>query len=213
MTVYNEDTSAYITGLFAVEDEILAHIRQQTPARGLPDIGITPEEGLFLHLLVRACGARLALEIGTLGGYSGVWITRALAPSGKLITLEKSEAHAAVAREHFELAGIRDGVEIRQGDAHQLLPGLIQKAPFDFIFIDADKPGYLAYYEWSIEHVRPGGVIAAHNALWGGAVVGDHHGEGIDLMREFNQTVAQDPRVTSTIYPAGDGTLVAVRLA
>jgi predicted O-methyltransferase YrrM len=213
MTVYNENTSAYISALFAAEDEVLAHIRQQTPARGLPDIGITPEEGRFLHLLVRGCHAGLALEIGTLGGYSGVWITRGLAPGGKLITLEKSGAHAAVAREHFDLAGLSEQVEIRQGEAHQLLPGLRQKAPFDFIFIDADKPGYLAYYEWSVEHVRTGGVIAAHNALWGGAVAGDHHGEGIDLMREFNQTVAQDPRVTSTIFPAGDGTLVAVRLA
>jgi predicted O-methyltransferase YrrM len=212
MSIYNESISSYITQLFVKEDEIQRFIRQSTPEKGLPDIGITPEEGGFLHLLVRICRAKLALEIGTLGGYSGIWIARALDPGGKLITIEKSARHAEVAREHFQLAGVSDRVEMHQGNAQQLLPGFARLAPFDFIFIDADKPGYPAYYEWSVNNLRPAGVIAVHNALWGGAVVNPIGGEAVNLAKSFNERVANDPRVSSTIYPAGDGMLLAVKL-
>jgi caffeoyl-CoA O-methyltransferase len=212
MTVYNAAISEYIRDLFAQEDEALRFIRQNTPERGLPDISITAEEGRFLSLLVHACQARIVLEIGTLGGYSGTWIARALPPGGKLITLEKSGLHAQVAEEHFQRAGVSDRVEIRVGDAHQLLSKLNPQAPFDMIFIDAEKPGYPEYYAWALDHVRRGGLITAHNALWGGAVIGEHSGEGINYVREFNLLVARDERVASTIYPAGDGTLVAVKL-
>lgn len=213
MTVYNDETRNYITNLFAVEDEVLWEIRKLTVEKGLPDIGITPEEGKFIHLLVRACGAYTALEIGALGGYSGVWIARALSPGGHLFSLEKSGKHASVARSHFSMAGVDDRVTVVAGDAHQLLPAMSKKAPFDFVFIDAEKSGYMAYYEWAVANLRPGGVIAAHNVLWGGAVAQEYSGEAIDLMKQFNRFVASDTRVASSIYPAGDGTLVAVRLA
>ncbi len=212
MTVYNDATGEYIEGLFGVEDEVLRRIRKETPEKGLPAISIKPEEGRFLQLLVRACGTVKALEIGTLGGYSGSWIARGLAPGGRLITLEKEAAHAAVAQTHFEAAGVADRVEIIVGDAHALLPSLAGEAPFDFVFIDAEKSGYGAYFDWALEQTRVGGVIAAHNALAGGRVVETEAGEEPPEMRAFNQRVAGEPRVLSTIYPAGDGTLLAVKL-
>ena len=212
MIVYNDAISEYITHLFAQEDPALEQIRRMTPEKGLPDIAISPEEGQFLHLLVRSLRAERSLEIGTLGGYSGTWIARALIPGGKLITLEKSAKHAAVAREHFQLSGVSERVEIRHGVALELLPGLAEAAPFDFAFIDADKLSYPAYYEWVVEHLRPGGILAAHNALWGGAVVSDYQEGAIADMKAFNKMVAADARVSSTIYPAGDGTLVAVKI-
>lgn len=211
MTVYNQDISTYITNMFAQEDETLAQIRIAIPEKGLPEISITPEEGQFLHVLVRACQARLALEIGTLGGYSGTWIARGLKPYGKLITIEKSAKHAQVARAHFMQTGVSQQTEIHIGDAHQVLPKLINLAPFDFVFIDAEKPGYPFYFDWSVENLRLGGIITVHNALWGGSVVSDYQGEAVNEVKSFNSKVAQDKRVASTIFPAGDGTLVAVR--
>lgn len=211
MTVYNEDISNYITELFAQEDEDLSFIRHNSHREGLPEINISPEEARFLQLLVRIARTRLALEIGTLGGYSGTWIARGLQPGGRLITIEKSQRHVEVARQHFVRAGVQEQVDLRQGDAHQLLPALAKLAPYDFVFIDADKVGYSTYFEWAVQNVRPGGVICAHNALWGGSVVGEYEGEAVNYAREFNQLAAGHPQVSSSIYPAGDGLLVAVR--
>jgi predicted O-methyltransferase YrrM len=213
MTIYNDQISQYISSLFAVEDEALRKAREDSPKRGLPSISIKPEEGRFLQFLVRACGAKIAVEIGTLGGYSGTWIGRGLLPGGKLYTLDKDNKHAAVAQEHFAAAGLEGTVEILIGDAHHSLLEIKKLGPFDFVFIDADKHGYPAYFDWAIENVRPGGIIAAHNVFRKGTVVGkgqdDEHSE---LMREFNQQVANEERLVSTIYPAGDGTLISVKI-
>lgn len=213
MTTYNSALSEYTTALFAVEDSILAHIRQSTLDAGLPDIAITPEEGAFLQLMARLVGARRIVEIGTLGGYSTVWLGRALPPQGKLFSLEKSAAHAHLARQHLELAGLSQNVQVLEGDAHQLLPGLRQHAPFDMVFADAEKSGLRAYFTWAVENLRPGGLFACHNAYWGGSVAGELHGEIIDQTRDFNCFVATHPQVQAHIYPAGDGTLLAVKLA
>jgi predicted O-methyltransferase YrrM len=211
MTVYNDQVSAYISGLFAQEDAALQRARQDSPARGLPAINIKPEEGRFLQFLVRASGARKVVEIGTLGGYSGIWIARGLPQGGKLFTLEIQPAHAQVAREHFEAAGLLDRIEIRIGEANQLLAGLSSNRPFDFVFIDADKPGYPAYLDWALENTRTGGVIVAHNAFRKGSVVDqaepDDHTR---MMQAFNERFAREQRLLSTIYPAGDGMLVGV---
>jgi predicted O-methyltransferase YrrM len=213
MTIYNDQISQYISSLFADEDEALRMAREDSPKRGLPSISIKPEEGRFLQFLVRACGAKIAVEIGTLGGYSGTWIGRGLLPGGKLYTLDKDSKHAAVAQEHFAAAGLEGTVEILIGDAHHSLLEIKKLGPFDFVFIDADKHGYPAYFDWAIENVRPGGIIAAHNVFRKGTVVGkgqdDEHSE---LMREFNQQVANEERLVSTIYPAGDGTLISVKI-
>jgi len=142
MTIYNDALSAYITDLFAAEDDILQQIRANIEAAGLPMITIRPEEGRFLQLLVRLTGGRHVLEIGALGGYSGTWLARGLAPGGRLWTLEKSGKHAEVARANFALAGVSEQVEVVEGDAHQVLPKMADYAPFDLVFIDAEKEGY-----------------------------------------------------------------------
>lgn len=213
MTVYNDEVSAYITELFAQEDEALGEIRRAIPERGLPEISIKPEEGRFLQLLVRAADTLKALEIGTLGGYSGTWIARGLAPGGRLISLEKEAHHAEVAREHFRLAGVEDRVEIIVGDAHELLKLLDAEAPFDVVFIDAEKSGYGDYLTWALDNVRIGGLIIAHNALQSGEIVHDNpEGSNARAMQGFNRRLAEEPRVIASIYPGGDGMVVAVRV-
>ena len=209
-----DQVSRYITGLFAVQDLSLQEAREGSTNKGLPTIGIQPEEGRFLQFLVRANNTKKALEIGTLGGYSGIWISRGLPPGGKLITLEVNSYHAQVAREHFKTAGVADLIEVRVGDAYSILQYSSDDDLFDFVFIDADKSGYEAYYEWAVKNITVGGVITAHNTLRGGKVANDDEvDERTRLMRSFNSRVAKDPRVISTIYPAGDGTMVAVRIA
>ncbi|MDW8324960.1 MAG: O-methyltransferase [Anaerolineales bacterium] len=210
-TFYDDAHAHYFTELFAPHDAVLQHIYDNIPKRGLPAITIRPEEGRFLQFLARACGARLAVEIGTLGGYSGVWIARGLLPGGRLITLEKEPHHAEVACEHFALAGLSDRVELRLGDAHELLPTLSAEGPFDFCFIDAEKSGYDAYLNWALANVRPGGVIAAHNAFRHGAIVDAKNEEPETLaMRAFIRRWATEHRLLSTLYPAGDGTLIGI---
>jgi caffeoyl-CoA O-methyltransferase len=214
MTVYNDQVSQYITQLFVSQDSALVRALEDTPKKGLPAINVKPEEGRFLQFLARAIGARKALEIGTLGGYSGIWIARGLVPGGRLISLEKEHRHAEVARGHFDAAGLDGRVEIRVGNAHQLLQGLTAEGPFDFIFIDAEKDGYPAYLDWALENTRLGGIIAAHNAFRQGSVVGQRDDDqNTALMRAFNQRFAREPRLLSTIFPAGDGTLIGVKIA
>jgi predicted O-methyltransferase YrrM len=212
MTVYNTEISQYITDLFVGEDEALSWIREDSQAKGLPTINVKPEEGRFLQFLVHACGAQRAVEIGTLGGYSGTWIARGLPVDGKLITLEKDAYHAKVARDHFAASGVTERVEIRIGDAHQLLRKLIPEGPFDFVFIDAEKVGYRDYFEWAMANLRDRGVIAAHNAFRNGGILDtSNHDEMNEAMQTFNRLVAQNQMFISTIFPAGDGTLIAVK--
>jgi caffeoyl-CoA O-methyltransferase len=211
MPIYDDKFSDYITAEFARPDEVLRMVLEAIPARGLPAITIKPEEGRFLQFLVRACAARRVVEIGTLGGYSGIWLARGLPAGGRLITLEKEPRHAAVAREHFARAGLAGQVELRLGDALELLPALAREGPFDFCFIDADKLDYGPYLDWALSNVRPGGIIAAHNAFRQGAVL-DQADTSPDTVyiRAFNRRFATEPRLLSTIFPAGDGMLVGV---
>jgi caffeoyl-CoA O-methyltransferase len=189
----------------------LQHVLEAIPRRGLPPITIKPEEGRFLQFLVRACGARTVVEIGTLGGYSGVWLARGLPPDGRLITLEKEPAHAEVAREHFALAGLAERLDLRVGDAREGLPRLAPEGPFDFCFIDAEKTDNDVYLDWALVNIRRGGVIAAHNAFRHGEILnaGDRSPE-TESMRRFNQRFAREPRLLGTIFPAGDGMLVGI---
>ena len=209
MTTYNDSLSRYISEAFAVEDDALRQVREMIPKKGLPEIMVRPEEGRFLQWLARAAGARRAVEIGTLGGYSGIWIARGLVGDGKLLTIEMSARHAEVAREHFQLAGVSARVEIQVGDAHQLLPKM--PGPFDFVFVDAEKSGYPAYLEWAAKSLRPGGVLAAHNVFRHGAIV-DGIDENTVAMRAFLRALADDSRWLATVYPGGDGMAVAVRV-
>jgi caffeoyl-CoA O-methyltransferase len=180
----------------------------------VPALALRAEEGRSLQFLARSCGARKAIEIGTLGGYSGTWIARGLVDGGKLITLEKESKHADVARANFAKTGVADRVEIKVGDAHETLKTLVKDAPFDFIFIDAEKTGYKNYFDWAVQNVRVNGIIAAHNALRRGTIVDPSNNETDTVAtRAFNEYVAKHPRVISTIFPGGDGMLVAVKVA
>ncbi len=213
MTTYNNQLSQYITDLFAHEDQALRQVRENITSSGLPAINVTPEEGCFLQFLVHTCQANKALEIGTLGGYSAIWIARGLPAGGKLISLEVDAQRAKFALEQITMAGFDKQVEIRAGNALELLPQLVCEAPFDFIFIDADKPSFGKYFKWAYDNLRTNGMIAAHNAFRGGGVAqGNQSDETTRRIRDLNQRVAADPRLFSTIFPAGDGTLVAIKL-
>ena len=191
----------YLSDLLAPADPALQATLQTSAAAGLPAINVTPNLGKLLHLLARIQGARTILEIGTLGGYSTIWLARALPAGGKLVTLEADATHAAVARGNIASAGLADVVELRLGPALETLPQLAAegRGPFDFIFIDADKPGYPDYLPWALRLSRRGSVIVADNIVRNGAVADpastDPRVQGV---RRFNAMLAAEPRVTAT---------------
>lgn len=208
----DERLGRYTTELFAAEDDALAAVRSRHAREGLPDILISADEGKLIHVLLHAVGASRVLELGTLGGYSGVWIARALGPQGRLVTIERDPRHAAIARRAFADAGVAERVELREGTALDVLP---QLAPgFDAVFLDADKETLPTYYAWSLRLLRVGGLLLCDNAFYAGAVVdpGDvsPSAEGV---RTFNRLAAADDRLVATIVPVRDGLLVGVKVA
>lgn len=211
-----KELAAYIQRLFVHEDNALQRAREEARAEGLPGIEVSGEIGVLLGILARAVGARKILEVGTLGGYSGTWLALALAPGGKLITLEVNPRHAEVARHNFERADVADRVTIRVGPALETLPDLRSEAPFDLIFIDADKDNYPAYLDWAIALARPGALIVADNVLQGGRVLANPPVDaGAAGIQEFNRRAAQHPQLAALILPmrdGRDGILVAVVL-
>jgi caffeoyl-CoA O-methyltransferase len=209
----HEKLRAYVTNLFAVEDSALRELRAQTEAAGLPSIQLKPDEAKLLQFLIKAVGARRVVELGTLGGYSGTWIARALPADGRLISLELDSYHAEVARRNFTHTGVAQRVQVRLGLANDTLKTLSREGPFDAVFIDADKPGYPAYLDWALNNVRPGGLIAAHNAFRHGDILDSQSkDESAVAMRRFNDTLAHSSRVLSTIIQVGDGMAVAIVL-
>ena len=201
---------AYVSDLFAREDETLRYVRQQTAVRGLPQISLEPNEAKLLQVLVRLSGAARVVEVGTLAGYSGICIARALPDHGRLITIEVSSVHAEVAREHFERAGLTDKVTVMQGAGIQVLPKLAAEAPYDLMFIDADKGNYHNYLAWAADNLKVGGAVVADNAFWGGNIF-DPKTEDDHAMVAFNRTLAEHPQFDSTIIEVGDGIAVGVK--
>ena len=174
----------------------------------LPAIDVTPLQGRFLELMIRATGARRVLEIGTLGGYSTIWMAQAVGPDGKVITLELDPHHAEVARRNFNQAGLSDRVELRLGPAAESLTGLIAEnsAPFDFIFIDADKAGYPEYIKQSMKLSRHGTMIIADNVVRDGKVIDpDNPDLNIQGVRRFTELIAAEPRLSSTVLQTVGG--------
>jgi predicted O-methyltransferase YrrM len=168
----------------------------------LPSIDVTPLQGKFLELLVRATGARRVLEIGTLGGYSTLWLARALPPEGHVVTLELEPHRAEVAKKNLEAAGLADRVELRIGAAAETLSSLAKEhtAPFDFIFIDADKSGYPEYLQWSMKLSRPGTLIVADNVVRDGKVIAPESPDpNIQGVRRFTEHAAAEPRLSTTM--------------
>jgi predicted O-methyltransferase YrrM len=202
---------AYVQQLFVKEDEVLRSIEPGLSERGMPQISVSPNVGKTLHMLVRITGARRVLEIGTLGGYSTIWLSRALPEDGRLVSLELSANHAAFARENVERAGLTDRVEIRVGDAKESLQQLADEGEtFDFFLIDADKESYLTYWEWALRLARPGAVITADNALLHDLIFEENvEDERARAILRFNEAVSRDDRVEAMLLPFGDGLLVA----
>ncbi|MBV9125252.1 MAG: O-methyltransferase [Planctomycetes bacterium] len=191
----------YLTNLLVPSDPALEAALQASAAAGLPAIHVSPNQGKLLHLLARLQGARTILEIGTLGGYSTIWLARALPPDGLLITLEADPGHAAIARANLAQAGLAEVVEVRLGSALDTLPQLLAegRGPFDLIFIDADKPSYPDYLAWTLKLVRRGSLILADNVVRGGAVVEAANTDPkIQGVRRFNELLAAEPRLSAT---------------
>ena len=206
----SERRSAYVNELFVREDDSLRYVREQTAARGLPQINLEPNEAKLLQLLVRLNGAKRVIEVGALAGYSGICIARALPADGKLITIEVSSLHAEVARAHFEYAGLADKVTVLQGAGVEVLPKLAVDAPYDLMFIDADKGNYHNYLEWAADHLRVGGAVVADNAFWQGYIFNPQT-EDDHAMVEFNRRLAEHPQFVSTIIEVGDGIALGVK--
>jgi predicted O-methyltransferase YrrM len=209
-----EAVDQYFLGKIIGQDAALEEAQKAAAEAGLPPISVTAAQGKLLHLLVRLHGARRVLEVGTLAGYSTIWMARALPPGGKLITLEYEPKHAEVARANLERVGVSGLVEIRVGEALETLPKL--EGPFDLIFIDADKENNAGYFQWALKLSRPGGVIIVDNVVREGKVADpDSADEDALGVRRMTDLIAAEPRVSATaIQTVGgksyDGFLLAV---
>lgn len=200
-----QEIEAQIIKRFAPEDEALRETLAAQKRAGLPEIQISPIQGRFLQVLAAACNAKKILEIGALGGYSGTWLARALPMGGKLITLELDQKHAEVVRAAFERAGVADRAEVRVGPALNSLPTLQSEAPFDLIFIDADKGGYPAYLEWAIKLARQGSIIVADNCIRFGRPFQEPPPDADNAgVAAYNQQIAAHPHLRSILLPNDD---------
>ena len=195
------DVDRYLNDTLTRSDPALRSALKASAAAGLPPINVAPNQGKLLLLLAQIQGAKKILEIGTLGGYSTIWLARALPPGGRLITLEYEPKHAEVARTNLANAGVSDQVEVRVGRAVDTLAHIANEgqAPFDFIFIDADKNNYPDYFEWSIKLSRRGTVIVADNVVRNGAVADAESSDpNVRGVRRMHELIAAEPRVSAT---------------
>jgi len=191
----------YVSGLLAPHDEALDAALRASEAAGLPAIQVSPPQARLLEILARSIGARTMLEFGTLGGYSTIWLARALPAGGRLITLEADPEYAEIARGNVVNAGLADLVDLRAGAALDALPALDAEGvgPFDFVFIDADKIHTPDYFTWALDRTRPGGLIVADNVVRDGALADPESDEPtIPAQRRLHEMIAADPRVIAT---------------
>lgn len=220
------NTSVYLREVFGRQDEHLATLMDRAVQAGLPAIAVSPEVGRLLHLLTSMAGegrgARLALELGTLAGYSGIWIARGLAPGGRLITVEYEPRHAAFARSEFEQAGVADRVDIRTGPALDVVPALADELragrlparAFDLIFFDALKTEYPDYFRLCKPLLAPGGLLIADNILGSSFWIDDPPGSSPqrDAVDRFNRLVAADADFETAAVPIREGVMIARKL-
>lgn len=189
----------YLVEALIPNDPLLNQVLENNQRAGLPAIDVAANQGQFLALLVRMTGARRILEIGTLGGYSTIWMARELPADGELVTLEADANHAAVARENLRMAGVDKLVEVREGPALATLEKLGDHPPFDLIFIDADKPNNPNYLRWALRYSRPGTLIIGDNVVRDGEVTDPHSAnDRVQGVREFIAMMGSDPRLTVT---------------
>ena len=191
----------YVSHLLAPHDQAMQEVLAASAESGLPEIQVSPAQGKLLHILAHIVNARNILEIGTLGGYSTIWMARALQPSGRVLSLEFNPKHAEVARSNFARAGLSDQIEVRVGPALETLPKVAAegRGPFDLIFIDANKSAMAEYFDWALKLSRPGSVILSDNVIRDGAVIDavspDPDVQGV---RRFNERLAAESRVSAT---------------
>jgi predicted O-methyltransferase YrrM len=211
------ELAQYARSLFAAEDAELIALVSAARAEGLPvDWQVSPEIAKLLHLLCRAVGARRVVEFGTLAGYSALWIARALPWDGSVISIESNPGFAAFAREYLAHTDAGPRVEVRVAVALDALPDLEREAPFDAVFLDADKEHYPQFLEWAARVLRPGGLLIADNVLhsgsWGGQTLLDDAADDprVLAVREFNRRLAADPNFTALVLPVGDGVAAAI---
>lgn len=203
----DEAIRAFTAQTHAPHDAALAAAFDAPDREGVPAIQVGPDEGRTLEILLRAIGARKVVEIGTLVGYSALWMARALPEDGRLITLEKDPRHAEFARRHFEAAGIQDRVEVRVGAAQSHLESLAAEGPFCAVFLDADKGGYADYGRWAANNLRSGGLLIGDNAYLFGRLLDSS--EEAAAMRAFHEEAAQ--HFYSVCLPTPDGLVVALK--
>ncbi|WP_248924835.1 O-methyltransferase [Paenibacillus hamazuiensis] len=204
------NAETYVESLFE-PDPVLEKVTEAIRAHGMPEISIEPGYGRLLTLLVKMMRASRVLEIGALGGYSGICLARGLSEGGKLVSLELMKEYAEMAHRHLQEAGLGDRVEYRVGEALDSLQQLEAEGQrFDLFFIDADKGNYPNYLEWAIRLANPGAVVVGDNTLLRGQIMDPaQQGNRVVKMREFNAMIAGDPRLESVILPAYDGLAIA----
>lgn len=207
----------FVAGRLAVEGRHHQRVLQEMEAHGLPPINIGPLEGRLLEFLTRTCGAKRAVEIGTLGGYSAMWIAGALPPSGRLYTFESDPKHAEVAERCLSEAGLARKVTVVRGDAALTLGKIEPLGPFDIVFIDADKVSYPKYLKWAAKNLRPGGIVAADNAYLFGKVhlrpaQAGEDAPAVRAMHEFLRLLADESEFAAcAMIPTGEGLAVAIK--
>jgi caffeoyl-CoA O-methyltransferase len=197
-----EKVDQYIDALVIQEDEALVATKESLDKAGMPQISVSPNQGKFLQILALLCNAKRILEVGTLAGYSTIWMARALPKDGELITIELDPKHAAVAKENIALAGLASKVDVRVGKAMDILSALQKEksGPFDMIFIDADKAPYTEYFQHALRLSRPGTLIIADNVIRDGKVLDpDSSDEMVKGVQRFNKALAASKEVTATI--------------
>jgi caffeoyl-CoA O-methyltransferase len=211
--------TSYTEEIFRPLDKNLKLALELAKKEGLPDIQVCPMDGLHLETITRACQAIKAVEIGTLGGFSGVYIARGLSQGGKLYTFEKEDKHAAVAEKVFKINGVSEKVQIILGNAIDQLKKIEAEGPFDLAFLDADKVGYPAYLSWCEKNLRRGGVVLGDNCFGYGYIAADlksiareEDRKDVEALRVFNKELSQNGKWRATILPTGEGLSFAVKL-
>jgi predicted O-methyltransferase YrrM len=196
------DVDEYVESLLVPSDPALEAALSSSEAAGLPSIQVSPAQGKFLHLLARSVRARSILEVGTLGGYSTIWLARALPSGGRLLSLEVNPRHAEVARQNLERAGVSDRADVLVAPALETLPRLAVegRGPFDLTFIDADKPTTAEYFDWAVRLSHPGSAIVVDNVVRKGTVAREEGADASSLgIRRFLARLRSDPRVSATV--------------
>jgi predicted O-methyltransferase YrrM len=203
----------YLIEVSVREPPLLRELREETAALPMAMMQIGPEQGQFMRLLIELIGARRAVEVGTFTGYSALCVAEAMGPQGRLVACDVSEEYTAIARRYWARAGVADRIDLRLGPAVATLDKMLAQGSartIDFVFIDANKPDYDAYYERALKLLRPAGLIAVDNVLWGGSVVDPAvDDEDTSAIRALNRKLATDERVSLSLVPIGDGLTLA----